>query len=102
MKAIRSTARNPLRADLQRKSHAARRVFADIRADTYVLTDGDDIDDPITAPGMLRILLQDALDMVTGALLAEIEPVGCPDYGLGNRMVWVGDCRSPGSDGSAS
>ena len=51
---------------LQGKGHVVRRMFADIEADAYVLVDGDDTYDAAAAPEMLRLLLSDRLDMVTG------------------------------------
>lgn len=51
---------------LQGKGHVVRRMFADIDADAYLLVDGDDTYDATAAPAMVRLLLDDRLDMVTG------------------------------------
>ena len=51
---------------LQGKGFVIRRMFADIEADAYVLVDGDDTYDPADAPAMVRLLLDDRLDMVNG------------------------------------
>jgi glycosyltransferase involved in cell wall biosynthesis len=50
---------------LQGKGHVVRRMFADVEADVYVLVDGDDTYDAAAAPGMLRMLIERHLDMVT-------------------------------------
>jgi hypothetical protein len=51
---------------LQGKGHVVRRMFADIEADAYVLVDGDDTYDAEAALGMVSILVDQQLDMVTG------------------------------------
>ena len=52
---------------LQGKGNVVRRMFADIQADIYVLVDGDDTYDAATAPEMVRLMLEQHLDMVSGA-----------------------------------
>ncbi|HUY80403.1 MAG TPA: glycosyltransferase [Acidobacteriaceae bacterium] len=52
---------------LQGKGHVVRRMFSDVDADIYVLVDGDGTYDAASAPGMIRMLLQNRLDMVNGA-----------------------------------
>src|SRR6516162_4492098 len=54
------------REALQGKGHVIRRMFADIEADVYVLVDGDATYDAAAAPEMMRLLVEDGLDMVTG------------------------------------
>ncbi len=54
---------------LQGKGHVVRRMFADVDADAYILVDGDDTYDADAAPGMLRTLLENRLDMVSAARL---------------------------------
>lgn len=75
------------REDLRGKGHVVRRMFADIEADVYVLVDGDDTYDAITAPEMVRVLLENGLDMVTGARVTEIEAAYRPGHRLGNRLL---------------
>lgn len=48
------------------KGNVVRRMFADIDADVYVLTDGDGTYDPDAAPRLIERLLRDHLDMVIG------------------------------------
>ncbi len=52
---------------LQGKGHVVRRMFADVDADVFVLVDGDDTYDAAAAPGLVRMLLDGQLDMVTAA-----------------------------------
>jgi hypothetical protein len=52
---------------LQGKGHVVRRMFADIEADAYILVDGDDTYDAGAAPGMLHMLFERQLDMVSAA-----------------------------------
>ncbi len=54
------------REGLQGKGHVIRRMFADIEADAYVLVDGDDTYEAAAAPAMVRLLLEEHLDMVNG------------------------------------
>ena len=49
---------------LQGKGHVVRRMFADVEADVFVLVDGDDTYDAAAAPAMLKLLLDQRLDMV--------------------------------------
>ncbi len=51
---------------LQGKGNVVRRMFADIEADLYLLVDGDDTYDAGSAPAMIRLALEQRLDMVTG------------------------------------
>jgi glycosyltransferase involved in cell wall biosynthesis len=67
---------------LQGKGHVVRRMFADIEADIYVLVDGDDTYDPAAAPIMIEMLVDERLDMVTGAR----NPVGQAAYRPGHRL----------------
>lgn len=67
---------------LQGKGHVVRRMFADIDADAYILVDGDDTYDAAAASGMLHMLIQQKLDMVSAARHGAV-----PDaYRLGHRM----------------
>ncbi len=73
------------RETLQGKGHVVRRMFADIEADAYVLVDGDGTYDAAAAPEMVRLLLEDQLDMVNGQRI-EVDgegPVGA--YRRGHR-----------------
>jgi glycosyltransferase involved in cell wall biosynthesis len=79
------------RETLQGKGHVVRRMFADIEADAYVLVDGDGTYDPARAPDMVRMLLEQELDMVNGQRV-EVRgegPVGAYRRGhrTGNRVL---------------
>lgn len=51
----------------QGKGNTIRRMFADIDADVYVITDGDMTYDLSCAPELVRTLIDNQLDMVIGA-----------------------------------
>jgi glycosyltransferase involved in cell wall biosynthesis len=72
---------------LQGKGHVVRRMFADIEADVYVLVDGDDTYDAAAAPEMVRRLLEDRLDMVTGVRVTDAEAAYRPGHRFGNLML---------------
>ncbi len=55
------------REPLPGKGNVVRRMFADVEADVYVLVDGDDTYDAASAPLLIRTLLGESLDLVTGA-----------------------------------
>jgi glycosyltransferase involved in cell wall biosynthesis len=72
---------------LQGKGHVVRRMFADIEADVYVLVDGDDTYDAADAPRMVKMLLDDRLDMVTGVRVTDAAAAYRPGHRLGNRVL---------------
>ena len=67
---------------LQGKGHVVRRMFADVDADAFVLVDGDDTYDATAAPGMLRLMVDRHLDMVSAARI----PTETQAYRLGHRF----------------
>jgi hypothetical protein len=71
----------------QGKGHVVRRMFADVEADVYVLTDGDDTYDASAAPDMVHRLLHQRLDMVTGTRVAAVEAAYRRGHRLGNRVL---------------
>jgi glycosyltransferase involved in cell wall biosynthesis len=75
------------REQLQGKGHVLRRMFADIEADVYILVDGDDTYDAAAAPGMLRMLLERQLDMVTATRHDAARGAYRPGHRLGNRLL---------------
>jgi glycosyltransferase involved in cell wall biosynthesis len=54
---------------LQGKGNVVRRMFADIEADIYVMTDGDETYHAPSAPLMIKRLIDENLDMVVGSRL---------------------------------
>jgi hypothetical protein len=64
------------------------RMFADIDADVYVMTDGDGTYDASAAPGMVRLLVDETLDMVVGCRTPAAEHGAAYPRGhvVGNRL----------------
>ena len=55
------------RVAMQGKGNVVRQAFALIDADVYVIADGDGTYDASAAPKLVRLLIEDELDMVVGA-----------------------------------
>lgn len=72
---------------LQGKGHVVRRMFADVQADVYVLVDGDDTYQASAAPKMVRMLLDQQLDMVNAVRVTDIQAAYRPGHKLGNRVL---------------
>lgn len=72
---------------LQGKGNVVRRMFADVEADIYILVDGDGTYHAPGAPEMVRTLLDDKLDMVTGKRESTDEAAYRPGHQLGNRVL---------------
>ena len=75
------------RERLQGKGHVVRRMFADIDADAYILVDGDDTYDANAAPGMLSLLVERQLDMVSAARYSTVRQAYRPGHRLGNVVL---------------
>ncbi len=71
----------------QGKGHVVRRMLADIEADVYVLVDGDDTYEAADAPAMVRLLLEERLDMVTGVRVTDAKAAYRPGHRLGNLVL---------------
>ncbi|HEY1721303.1 MAG TPA: glycosyltransferase family 2 protein [Magnetospirillaceae bacterium] len=67
---------------LKGKGNVVRRMFADIEADAYILCDGDDTYDAVSAPKLVDRLIADNLDMVV-AIRREIADTA---YRRGHRL----------------
>jgi glycosyltransferase involved in cell wall biosynthesis len=72
---------------LQGKGNVVRRMFSDIDADVYVMTDGDATYDAAAAPSMIELLVKQNLDMVVGRRIHEQVDAYRPGHVLGNRML---------------
>jgi hypothetical protein len=72
---------------LQGKGHVVRRMFADIDADIYVLVDGDDTYEAAAAPGMLAVLMERQLDMVSAARYGANRAAYRPGHRIGNVLL---------------
>jgi glycosyltransferase involved in cell wall biosynthesis len=70
----------------QGKGHVVRRMFADVDADVYIMADGDLTYDPAAAPLMVKLLLEDRLDMVVGTRQHEEKDAYRGGHVLGNRV----------------
>jgi hypothetical protein len=75
------------REPLQGKGHVVRRMFADIDADVYVLVDGDDTYDANAAPGMVAMLVEQQLDMVSAARHGAVRDAYRPGHRMGNALL---------------
>lgn len=71
----------------QGKGSVVRRMFADIESDVYVLVDGDDTYDPSAAPLLVRALVSDGLDVVSGRRIAVAQGAYRTGHRFGNRML---------------
>jgi glycosyltransferase involved in cell wall biosynthesis len=71
---------------LQGKGNVVCRMFADIEADIYVLSDGDSTYDVSAAPQMIQRLLDRHLDMVVGARVAETQAAYPRGHVFGNAV----------------
>jgi glycosyltransferase involved in cell wall biosynthesis len=72
---------------MQGKGNVVRRMFADVDADVYVLTDGDATYDAQAAPGMIARLCEQNLDMVVGRRVHADQAAYRRGHVLGNRLL---------------
>ena len=73
---------------IQGKGNVVRRMFADVEADVYVLADGDATYDASAAPLMVRLLIEDRLDMIVGCRSSHTEQSAYrTGHRLGNRLL---------------
>jgi hypothetical protein len=72
---------------LRGKGHVMRRMFADVEADIYILTDGDDTYDAASAPALIERLQTGCLDMVNGARDEKSQLAYRTGHRFGNRML---------------
>jgi glycosyltransferase involved in cell wall biosynthesis len=71
----------------QGKGNVVRRMFADIEADVYVLVDGDDTYDSEAAPMLVKRLIDDGYDIVSGRRVATGQAAYRAGHVLGNRLL---------------
>jgi glycosyltransferase involved in cell wall biosynthesis len=72
---------------MQGKGNVVRRMFADVEADVYIMADGDATYEAAAAPGLIKLLIDDNLDMVVGSRKSEIEEAYRRGHRLGNKML---------------
>ncbi|MFL6747509.1 MAG: glycosyltransferase [Sphingomicrobium sp.] len=70
----------------QGKGHVVRRMFADVDADIYIMADGDLTYDPKAAPDMVRMLVDDQMDMVVGTRQHAVAEAYRGGHVIGNRL----------------
>jgi len=68
------------------KGNVVKRMFADIDSDIYIMADGDGTYDYKIAPQMIRLLLDEHLDMVVGIRQNVFENAYRSGHGFGNRV----------------
>jgi glycosyltransferase involved in cell wall biosynthesis len=71
----------------QGKGHVVRRMFADVEADIYIMVDGDDTYDSTAAPEMVRMLLDQQLDMVVAVRVTDEAAAYRTGHRVGNAML---------------
>ena len=71
----------------QGKGNVMRRMFADVEADIYVLADGDDTYDATVAPALIKKLVEEGLDIVTGRRVHSDAAAYRAGHLWGNRML---------------
>lgn len=71
----------------QGKGNVVRRMFADIEADVYVLVDGDDTYEAEAAPGLVKRLIDEGFDIVSGRRVATGEAAYRTGHVLGNQLL---------------
>src|ERR1700757_4281291 len=77
-----------VRTEMRRgKGNVVRRMFADIETDIYILVDGDDTYDATTAPGLLRKVVDNGLDVVSARRLAVGGGAYRAGHVIGNRLL---------------
>jgi glycosyltransferase involved in cell wall biosynthesis len=70
----------------QGKGHVVRRMFADVDADIYIMADGDLTYDPKAAPGMVKMLVDEQLDMVVGTRQHDAAEAYRGGHVIGNKL----------------
>ena len=75
------------REPMQGKGNVVRRMFADIDADIYVMSDGDETYDIKRAPELIKILKDNQLDMVVGARKEKQEECYRSGHRFGNVLL---------------
>ena len=71
----------------QGKGNVVRRMFADIEADVYVLVDGDDTYEASAAPALVKMLIEEGYDIVSGRRIHTAQAAYRAGHVLGNRLL---------------
>ena len=75
------------REPMQGKGNVVRRMFADVDADIYVMSDGDETYDIKRAPELIKTLKENRLDMVVGARKEKQEECYRSGHRFGNVLL---------------
>jgi glycosyltransferase involved in cell wall biosynthesis len=75
------------REPLPGKGNVMRRMFADVEADVFIMTDGDDTYDASAAPGLVNKLLVESLDMVSASRVETTARAYRAGHRFGNRLL---------------
>jgi len=71
------------------KGNAMRRLFREVRADIYIMCDADGSYDASAAPRLVKMMVDDKLDMIVAARDSE-DSVYRPGHAVGNRFfTWL-------------
>ena len=68
------------------KGGVVRRMFAEVEAEVYVISDGDGTYDPAQAAVLVERLVSGGLDMVVGARIGIRQDAGRAGHAVGNRL----------------
>lgn len=71
----------------QGKGNVLRRMFSDVEADIYIMADGDGTYDAQAAPEMIRLLVDNRLDVVLGVRKHKQAAAYRPGHVFGNKLL---------------
>jgi len=71
----------------QGKGNVVRRMFAEVEADVYLMVDGDATYDAASAPAMVKLLLEEHLDMVVARRVSKDHEAYRSGHRRGNQLL---------------
>lgn len=71
----------------QGKGFVVRRMFADIDADIYIMCDADETYDSSVSPDLVKLLIENGLDMVVGKRVETSQTAYRPAHKFGNAVL---------------
>lgn len=72
---------------MQGKGNVVRRLFRDVDADFYILVDGDDTYDAAVAPAMLKLAMEERIDLVNCVRVNTAVEAYRPGHQFGNLLL---------------